>query len=204
MRVDEPREQRRVVEVDRAGARGHADRRRRADGDDLVVGDDHHPVLNRCRAGAVDHPGGLEDDGAGPLQRIRRRLGERERRGREGCEQERAHCRVGMGSRDVSPAETGSRRVHGARAIQLPRRPNVTLTVMRSAPRTMTTSTTSPGFCAYNAFEYVCRSFTGLPANSTMTSPGLSPAFSAGLSARTADNRTPVTSVAPMSGTDPR
>src|ERR1051326_4866417 len=64
-----------------------------------------------------------------------------------------------------------------------PRLPSFTRNVTRWPLRNTTMSTSSPGLCEYNASEYSYRSFTGLPASSTMTSPALSPPTSAGLPA---------------------
>src|SRR5215207_6075417 len=80
MGVDESGQQRRVAEVDGARPGRHVDGARRADGDDAVVSHDDDAVLNGRGAGAVDHAGGLEDDGTGSLDRIRRCLSEDRRR----------------------------------------------------------------------------------------------------------------------------
>src|SRR5204862_2246533 len=85
-------------------------------------------------------------------------------------------------------SERSSKRETLPSQLRLPRR---TVNCLRSPLRRTTTETESPGLCEYRASLKSYRSFTGRPANSTITSPETSPATSAGLPTRIPVRRSP-------------
>jgi hypothetical protein len=108
VRVDEPRKERRIAEVDRLCARGHGDGATAPDCGDAISRHDHNAIGDRCRAGAVNDMRRAQDDwsGWGLWRLLLRRQCARERDRGERGRQQRGEAHDQGSGREVRRAIT--------------------------------------------------------------------------------------------------